>query len=120
MTENEQFVNPVEEYVDKTGVRPAVLNEVVAAVFEQEDLRKSAELMFSDDYKHRVTAEYVQLSARLIRLDAYIRSPSTINISPSLKLIMQKQLEGMNIYRDALQMRMQMMDIPMDINSIKL
>lgn len=120
MTENEQFVNPVEEYVDNPGARPAVLNEVVAEVFEQEDLRKSAELMFSADYKHRVTAEYIQLSARLIRLEAYLSSPSTINISPSLKIIMNKQLDGMKIYRNALQMRMQMLDIPMDINTIKL
>lgn len=120
MEENEKFVNPVEEYVDNPGARPAVLNEVVAEVFEQEDLKKSAELMFSDDYKHRVTAEYIQLSARLIRLDAYLRSPSTINIPYSQRIIMTKQLEGMKIYRNALQMRMQMLDIPMDINSIKL
>lgn len=119
MSENQEFVNPVEEYVDKPGARPAVLNEVVAEVFEQEDLRKSAKLMFSDDYKHRVTAEYVQLSARLIRLDAYLRSPSTMNISPSLRIIMEKQLEGMKIYRDAMQMTMQVMDIPLDINNIK-
>lgn len=119
MSENEKFVNPVEDYVDNPGERPAVLNEVVEEIFEQEDLRKSAELMFSDDFKHRVTAEYVQLSVRLIRLDAYLRSPGTINISPSLRVIMTKQLEGMALYRDALQMRMQMLDIPMDINSIK-
>lgn len=76
-----------------------------STVFEQAYL----EVESSDDalpHMQRVAAEHAQLVERIQKLEAFFKTPIFKNLDIDTQEIMDEQIKGMVIYRDALKIRL--------------
>jgi hypothetical protein len=71
-----------------------------------EELKKSAELMLSEDYKERFVAEYMQIDNRLRGLKKILKSWGELSFTPTCpRETYEFQVEYMQKYRDILVVR---------------
>lgn len=78
------------------------------------ELRDTAEMMNSEDYKERFKAEYYQTKIRYGKLHYMIQryEEGTLNFEPSCSIgLLKRQLEAMRVYLQCLETRAQIEDI---------
>lgn len=81
------------------------------------ELKDTVDLMLSEDFKDRLVAEWLQLTLRIEKLDAYLDAKFPEIGGSKEHIVMHDQLRGMVIYQNALEARA--CELGIDLESYK-